>query len=126
MAQALLAINEAERTGVELGYDGRTRLNSSRQKEMSGISPHKKSLVRLEAGTVLLIFVSCWLYLRYISDQIDAVLAVAGISAVSAWFIRCERCKSSIYYRAGGTRFPSYGVKFLITSRCPHCGLRRL
>jgi hypothetical protein len=44
------------------------------------------------------------------------------------YLIRCESCKSSIYYRAGGTRMlvqtpSSYG--FLSARHCPYCGLER-
>lgn len=92
----------------------------------TGLSGHRRSLVRLQAGVVFGVFVCCWLYLRYVSGNSVFAFAVAGISSVSMWFIRCEQCHSSLYYRAGGRRFPSYGLTFLIHRRCPHCGLERL
>ena len=77
-------------------------------------------------GAMFMVFLCCWLFLRYVSKDSAIAFGVAMICAVSTWFIRCERCHSSIYYEAGGRRFPSYGAMFLIRNRCPHCGLERL
>ena len=88
--------------------------------------PYRKSLVRVKIGTLFLIFMTCWLFLEFISDQTVVVFALAMIASVLSWFVWCERCKSSLYYRADGTRLPSYGLRFIIASQCPHIGLERL
>lgn len=92
----------------------------------TSLSGNHGSLVRVKAGVAFMAFLCCWLFLRYVSGASAGVFAVAAISSVAMWFIRCERCHSSLYYRSGGRRFPSYGLTFLIQRRCPHCGLERL
>ena len=87
--------------------------------------PANKSLVRLKGATVFLIFVACWLWLKYISSHENLVFSIAAITAILPWFLRCERCKSSIYYRAGGVRMPRYSLSFFTARQCPCCGLER-
>jgi hypothetical protein len=52
-----------------------------------------------------------------VSGTIAGVVAVAAVSSVAMWFIRCERCHSSLYYRAGERRFSSYGLSGLTERR---------
>jgi uncharacterized membrane protein len=60
------------------------------------LSAQRQSLVRLKAGAAFMVFLSCWLFLRYVSGNSAIAFGIAGVSAVSVWFIRCERCHSSI------------------------------
>jgi hypothetical protein len=88
------------------------------------------SLVRVKAASLFLIFYSCWLYLKYFDGPRyeNTLLAAAGASAVLFYFIRCEKCKSSIYYTAGGKRhlFLWGAPRFLMANECPICGLIRV
>lgn len=88
------------------------------------------SLVRVKAVVLFLIFYACWLYLRYFDGPRygNMILAVAGASALLFYFVRCEKCKSSIYYTAGGKRhqFLWGAPRFLMANECPICGLIRV
>jgi len=91
--------------------------------------PRSKSLVRVKVALLFLIFLACVIALRLDSAYEDALLAVAGVSAVLFWFVRCESCKSSIYYRAGGKRKLFFGagtLVFLLARECPCCKLVRV
>jgi hypothetical protein len=97
---------------------------------MTTVSPHAaKSLVRAKAVLLAAIFLGCGTALKHSVAYEDTLLAIAGISAMLLWFVRCETCKSSIYYQAGGGRrlFPTYAsMKFFAARRCPGCGQERL
>jgi hypothetical protein len=74
-------------------------------------------------------FLGCWLALAFklpVNDH--ALLAIAGVSAIFLYFVRCERCHSSIYYRAGGTRtlFHIRSLSILWAKQCPSCKLERV
>jgi len=86
--------------------------------------------VRIKAAVLFVLFLVCLYLLKIITSEKyqDIILLVAAGLSVGAYFIRCETCKSSIYYRAGGERrfFPtpsSFG--FLVAARCPCCGMER-
>jgi hypothetical protein len=85
-----------------------------------------KSLVRVKAILLFVIFTGCWLSLKFSGKNENLFLAISGVSAVLVFFIRCEGCKSSIYYQRGERRFPPFGlVGFLMAGQCPICGRRR-
>jgi hypothetical protein len=98
----------------------------------SSTSPPGKSFVRVKAVVVFTAFLGCWIAVLYGSTHGGALLAVAGAAAVLLYFVRCESCHSSIYYRAGGERTLFFGPRaslrgfgFLASGRCPYCGLER-
>jgi hypothetical protein len=78
----------------------------------------EKSLVRVKSAVVLLAFMACWLWLKYARRYDDWMFIVAAIIATLPWFIRCEKCKSSIYYKGGGARHLSFAT-FFTARRCP-------
>lgn len=92
--------------------------------------PHQRSLVRIKAAVLFVLFVGCWLsLLRNPSWHEITLLVVAGVAAVLFYFVRCERCHTSIYYRAGGTRVLFQGRSSLLvlaSKKCPSCGLERI
>ena len=89
-----------------------------------------RSRVRVKSAVLFIAFMACWLVLSLRPHwHEDLVLVVAGVSAVLYYFIRCEQCHSSIYYRAGGKRvlFPGPStISILTAKRCPCCGLERI
>ena len=89
-----------------------------------------RSYVRVKALVLLGVFLGCGVALRFQSRLPDELLfAVAALSAVLVYFIRCERCHSSIYYRAGGKRVLLHGASslaILASRRCPCCDLERI
>jgi hypothetical protein len=88
----------------------------------------RRSLVRLKSVLLLTVFLGCLIALRKGSPHVIALFAVAAASSLLQYFVRCESCHSSIYYRAGGSRSLIAGpstVRFLYSNRCPYCGLER-
>ena len=89
-----------------------------------------RSLVRVKAGVLAALFLACWVALKVWPDwHGSALIAVAAMSAVLFYFIRCEKCHSSIYYRRGGRRtFPAGlgALALLSRKRCPECGMERI
>jgi hypothetical protein len=89
-----------------------------------------RSMVRVKAASLAALFLACWVTLKLWPNWHDnALFAVAALSAVLFYFIRCETCHSSIYYRRGGRRaFPAgLGAFALLTKkRCPECGMDRI
>ena len=77
-----------------------------------------------------LVFISCWFALAIgETEHTNLLIAISGASAVLNFFVRCESCKTSIYYRAGGERnftVGPYYYRFMLAAKCPVCGLRRL
>jgi hypothetical protein len=88
-------------------------------------SPSKRSLVRIKAVLLHIVFLCCAIALANRSDHVLALMGIAGASAILVYFVRCESCKSSIYYRAGGERYPPNPSRFLYSARCPYCELKR-
>jgi hypothetical protein len=88
------------------------------------------SLVRIKAALLVVTFLGCWILLKYFDSHRDenTLLAIAGVSAILLYFVRCERCKSSIYYTAGGKRsLRLLGAPgFLMAKKCPICGKLRV
>jgi len=83
-----------------------------------------KSLFRVKIAILFTVFVCCWLAF----DE-NAILGVAGASAILMYFVRCESCHSSIYYRKGGVRkiFGAFDYyKFALAGRCPCCARKRI
>ena len=90
-----------------------------------------KSLFRVKILILFTVFLCCWLAFTFnVSRNYEnAIFCVAGASAILIYFVRCESCHSSIYYRKGGTRklfggFDYY--KFALAGRCPCCGRERI
>ena len=100
------------------------------QQESATIPPQLgRSLFRVKIACLTLVFLGCGVGLRLGSGHDNVLIAVAGLSAVLFYFVRCESCKSSIYYRKGGERkflFGTGSVAFLLARQCPCCGLERL
>jgi hypothetical protein len=100
-------------------------MSSSPDSIRSGITP--RSRYRIKVLALSGIFLACWLVLRFQFTTHDILaLAIAGAAAVLLYFVRCERCHSSLYYRAGGARRFFPGPSFLWAKRCPSCNLERL
>jgi hypothetical protein len=90
-----------------------------------------KSLFRVKIAILFGVFFCCWLAfaLKIARNYENAILGVAGASAILMYFVRCESCHSSIYYRKGGVRkfFGSFDYyKFALSGRCPCCGRKRI
>lgn len=89
----------------------------------------QRSRVRAKALLLTAVFAICGY--AYALDLTQSMLpfAIASVAAIGLYFVRCETCKSSIYYERGGTRhFPAslYSVRFLLQRKCPVCSMRRL
>jgi hypothetical protein len=86
----------------------------------------RHSLVRVKAVFLCVTFLCCGILLQYLdSHRYDnALFAIAGASAILLYFVRCEQCKSSIYYTAGGKRnlLILNALGFLTAKKCPNCG----
>ena len=96
---------------------------------MPDASSHpRKSYVRLKSVLLLAVFLGCVIGFYNDSPHALALFAVAGASSLLQYFVRCESCHSSIYYRAGGGRNLLFGpssYRFMYSSQCPYCGLER-
>jgi hypothetical protein len=94
------------------------------------VKPLARSIYRVKVAALSIVFLGCWLALIFqVTRHWEYIFVLAGASAVSVNFVRCERCHSSLYYRAGGTRVFFYGPKsasFLWSKQCPACGLERV
>ena len=92
-------------------------------------APRRASLYRVKMAGVFVAFLCCALAIKAgIGSQLIVFLAAMFVS-VLPYFIRCENCKSSIYYRAGGKRAIFMGpstVHFVFAKRCPCCGAVRV
>jgi hypothetical protein len=90
----------------------------------------RKSLIRVKAAFLCVTFFGCWILLRYFDSHRyeNTLFAGAGVSAMLFYFVRCEQCKSSIYFTAGGTRnLRLLGAPgSLMAKRCPICGKLRV
>jgi hypothetical protein len=89
----------------------------------------KRSLVRVKAATLFVVFFSCWCAVLWAPHwHSNAVFLVAAVAAVLVYFVRCESCHSSIYYRAGSERSffaDKTALLMLVGKQCPICGLKR-
>jgi hypothetical protein len=93
----------------------------------SNRSAAPRSRYRVKVIVLAAIFLACWFVLRFQFTTHDIiVLSIAGATAVLVNFVRCERCHSSLYYHAGGTRRFFGSPSFLWVKRCPSCDLERL
>jgi hypothetical protein len=91
--------------------------------------PSSASLYRVKMAGVFLAFLCCALALKEGFGNQFVVLLTAMFVSVLPYFIRCENCKSSIYYRAGGKRAIFMGPStayFVFAKRCPCCGVVRV
>jgi di/tricarboxylate transporter len=90
----------------------------------------RKSLVRVKVAFLFVTFLGCWILLKYFDSRRyeSTLFAIAGVSATLFYFVRCEQCKSSIYYSAGGKRsLLLLGAPgFLMAKKCPICGKLRV
>jgi len=86
--------------------------------------------MRVKVAVLFLVFISCWCAVLWAPHwHTDAVFVVAAVAAVLVYFVRCESCHSSIYYRAGGERSLFVGktsILVLVGKHCPVCGLERI
>jgi 4-hydroxybenzoate polyprenyltransferase len=89
-----------------------------------------RSMVRIKAAILAAVFLASSVVLTIVPHwHDDALLAVAGCAAILFYFVRCESCHSSIYYRRGGRRaFPAgpNALAVLASKRCPECGRERI
>jgi hypothetical protein len=77
---------------------------------------------------VSVVFVALAAAIRLQLGNETLLLGFAVLVAISPYFVRCETCKSSIYYRTGGQRmFPAgpSALKFMFSRKCPYCGHER-
>lgn len=92
-------------------------------------STTSRSLVRVKALILFAVFLSCGVALKVGTPFENTLLALAGTSAVLLYFVRCEWCKSSIYYVKGGKHtFPvgTVSFRFLSRKKCPYCAGERI
>jgi len=92
-------------------------------------APNKASLYRVKMAGVFVAFLCCALALKAGFGNQFVVLLTAMFVSVLPYFIRCENCKSSIYYRAGGKRAIFMGPStayFVFAKRCPCCDAVRV
>jgi len=93
-------------------------------------SQGEKSLVRVKAAFLFVTFLGCWILLKYFDRHRyeNALFAIAGVSVILFYLVRCEQCKSTILYSAGGKRnWLLLGAgRFLTARRCPNCGRLRV
>src|SRR5271154_3081474 len=89
-----------------------------------------RSRYRVKIVVLCAVFLGCWFALRFHATRHwEYLFLVAAAAAIPVNYVRCERCHSSLYYRAGGTRvfFDSpTSVSFLWAKLCPVCGLERI
>jgi hypothetical protein len=105
--------------------DERARMNSLEDHSVT----NKASLYRVKMAGVFIAFLCCGFALKMSFGNPLVVLSTAMFVGVTPYFIRCEHCKSSIYYRAGGKRVILMGpsaVYFVFAKRCPCCGASRV
>jgi hypothetical protein len=93
-------------------------------------SKERKSLVRVKAAFLFASFLGCWILLKYFDSHRyeNTLFAIAGVSAILLYFVRCEQCKSTIIYRAGGKLdlLLLSAPRFLTARKCPICGKLRV
>lgn len=89
---------------------------------------NRRSLVRVKIWSLETAFLACWLVLRFgnlARGSEDLVLAMAGVTAILFYFVRCEQCHTSeILRRSGWLRFVKWNGLFP-SKRCPVCGKER-
>lgn len=88
-----------------------------------------RSSVRVKAAALFGGFVVCLICLRLGLWSQAVLFGIAAVCAVGVYFVRCEQCKSSIYFVTGGSRrFPAgpSAYRFLLSASCPYCGRPRL
>jgi hypothetical protein len=90
----------------------------------------RKSLVRVKAVFLFVTFLGCWILLKFFDGHgyENTLLAIMGVSAILLYFVRCEQCKSTIIYRAGGKLdlLLLSAPRFLTARKCPICGKLRV
>jgi hypothetical protein len=85
--------------------------------------------VRLKVLLLFSVFVVSALAMDSGFVRSDLPLAIAAIAAVGVYFVRCETCRSTIYYERGGSRHVPvgpYASRFMFQKRCPVCSQGRL
>lgn len=97
----------------------------------SGEGITRRSRYRIKVAMLASVFLACGLVIKFVPlAHPELLLPLMALAAVPINFVRCERCHSSLYYRAGGTRVfvqstPSV-LRFVLAKRCPVCGLERI
>jgi hypothetical protein len=90
----------------------------------------RRSLDRVKAAFLFVTFLCCGILLKYFEHHRyeNTLFVIAGVSAILFYFVRCEQCKSSIYYSAGGKRnlLLLEAPGFLMARKCPICGKLRV
>jgi hypothetical protein len=103
-----------------------TRLSTDAPRDAIPADDTRRSWYRVKTVALTATFAACWLA-GFVGTAAHgfAVASIAAISVMFLYFVRCERCRSSLYYRAGGARAP-WKVSFLWAKRCPCCELERI
>jgi hypothetical protein len=89
----------------------------------------KRSLVRVKIWSLWGVFLSCWLGVRFGNwpeGAKSAMVAVACITAILFYAIRCERCGTAEFtfgFRSGPQGFQSL---FRPPKFCKKCGIERV
>jgi hypothetical protein len=109
----------------------RTRFGVDPARDVTPTQETKRSRYRLKAFALTAVFTVCWFIAGMDADALSdplhglLVVGIAGLSSSLLIFIRCERCRSSLYYCARGARVP-WKLSFLWAKRCPCCDLDRV
>lgn len=92
---------------------------------------NRRSLVRVKMWLLNVGFVVCWLAMKYgdlAQGTFLIMLALASVTAILVYFVRCEQCHTS-QVQNPLRRLPSLGVPWSIlfpSKRCPVCGKERI
>lgn len=87
-----------------------------------------RSTVRVRLAFVWVIFLSCCCVLQFATlspGWQDAILGLAGASAISVFFIRCERCKEPLV-SVRPEQISSVLDIMAPQKHCSRCGLERI
>ncbi len=89
----------------------------------------ERSLYRVKMLCIVSGFLLCCGAIRFGFGNETLFFVLAMGLSVLPLFVRCETCKSSIYYRAGGRRalpVAPGAYTFVLASTCPYCGRKRI
>jgi hypothetical protein len=87
----------------------------------------KLSMVRVRYVLLTAVLVAC-VIVRVDPSHHLWLAAVMTLDVILLFLVRCESCKSSLYYTAGGERPPLVSrrtLSLLIAPQCPICGKER-
>lgn len=84
-------------------------------------------MVRVKIAMVWIIFLSCWAVMRFVAlSQAwqDALFVIAGVDAISIFFIRCEECHEPLVSLRPDKLLSLWRI-VAPPKRCPKCGKER-